>query len=151
MAQALLLAVLHDITSRKLAERTLRESEERYRTIVENISDALIIHDFDGNILDANDYACRFFGYPREAFVGRNLSLISAPERSGLEASLMCGLREGREVRFEGLSVRRDGTRLPTDVVARPVSIAGRGLVHGFVRDITDRKRAEEDRSKLEA
>ncbi len=138
------LAIVHDITDRKRAEAAHRESEERYRTIVENIPDALIVHDFDGNILDANDRACELYGYERDTLVGQNLRVISVPERMELETYLMDVLRERREARFEGLSVRRDGTRFPTDVVARLVSIAGRGIVHGFVRDVTDRKRAED-------
>jgi PAS domain S-box-containing protein len=59
-----ILSVTRDIADRKKVEEALRESERNYRTIVENVNDAIYIFDFEGNIIDVNENACRWWGIP---------------------------------------------------------------------------------------
>lgn len=151
-------AIIRDITARKRAEELLAESEARYRTIVENSNDAIYIHDFDGNILDVNENACRMVGYDRDELVGSNLSMIDGgwrrdPEEihtDGRKASrddLEQLLRDGEAV-FERRNIRRNGSIIPVEVSVKIVSREGKGLVTGFVRDIAGRKQLEEDLQK---
>jgi len=151
-------AIIRDITARKRAEELLAESEARYRTIVENSNDAIYIHDFEGNILDVNENACRMVGYNRDDLIGSNLSVIDSgwpPDSEeihtdGRKAShddLERLLRDGAAV-FERRNIRRDGSVLPVEVSAKIVNRDGKGLVTGFVRDITRRKQLEEDLQK---
>lgn len=134
-----------DISERKRADEDLREREERYRAIVESIGDALFIHDIEGRIIDVNDSACRLYGYSREELVGANLlSLGSSPSNLGVQKERFARLRRDGEIRFEHAAIRRDGVTVATDVYAKLVSREGRGIVHGFVRDISERKRLEE-------
>jgi PAS domain-containing protein len=64
----------------KAAAEAIAESERNYRTIVENINDGLIIHDFSGKMLDVNDSLCKMLGYTRDELVGSHLSKISGLE-----------------------------------------------------------------------
>ena len=65
-----------DVTDRKSAEEELKKSEVKYRTIVENTNDAIYIHDFEGNIIDVNENACRMVGYKKDELIGSHLSKI---------------------------------------------------------------------------
>jgi len=70
----------HDIFQRKQAEKGAeRKRSFRYRTIVENINEALYVHDTEGTIQDINESACRMLGYAREELVGAHLSKIDSP------------------------------------------------------------------------
>jgi PAS domain S-box-containing protein len=140
------------------AEEALQESEARYRIIVENSNDAIYVHDFGGNIIDVNDNACRLVGYDRAELIGSNLSLIDSQWRqnSGTHQTEASGsahedlerlLRDGAAV-FERRNIRRDGTVLPVEVSVKIASREGKGLVLGFVRDITARKKLEADFQK---
>ena len=140
-----------DIAERRRADEDVRESEKRYRTIVESIGDALFIHDVEGNILEVNDAACQLYGYAREELVGNNLRRFVLPGTEADAAERLKRLSKEGRLRFENISVRKDGTRVATDVFSKMVSREGRGIVHGFVRDISELKRAQEALRSSEA
>jgi len=132
-------------TTRRVVKLTQdqRKSEARYRTIVENTNDALIIHDFQGNILDINENACRMLGYHRDELVQATLSKIDSKE------NMMCFqgrreqlLKKDQSV-FEGAYVRKDGSEVPVETSAKVVSRFGNGIIQGFSRDISERKEFE--------
>jgi len=146
-------ASLTDITDRKRMEENLRLSETKYRTIVENANDAIYIYDFEGNIIDVNENACRMVGYYRDELIGAKLSKIDKAwqifENPELEQ-----LIERGSTTFERENVHKDGTVMPVEVSMKIVNSEGKGIMLGFVRDITDRKRMEEEllrASKLES
>ncbi len=140
----LLLESFVDISDRKRMEESLRRSEQRYRSIVEHINDALYMHDFDGILLDVNDNTCSLLGYTREELIGSHLSCFDGPENARHIPERMKSLMETGILVFDGEHLRKDGTLVPTSVSARVVSREGRGIVQSFLRDITERKRAEE-------
>ncbi|MCX5812838.1 MAG: PAS domain S-box protein [Proteobacteria bacterium] len=133
-----------DITERKEAERALKDSEKKYRTIVENTNDAIYIHDLDGNIIDVNENACRMVGYTRDELIGANLAKIDKawqfPENPECEQ-----LIERGSTAFERENVRKDGSVVCVEVNVKIVNPEGKGIVQGFVKDITDRKQAEDE------
>ncbi|MFA6216631.1 MAG: PAS domain S-box protein [Candidatus Omnitrophota bacterium] len=137
-------AVVSNITERKRAQDALLASENKYRSIVENINDALYIHDFKGTILDVNENACRMTGYNREELLGASLAKIDSPENTQLMQKHMQRLLNDGKVEFDGQHMRSDGSRVWVTVSAKIVSRLDNGIVQGFVKDITDRKRAEE-------
>ena len=141
--QRAVLGVAIDITERIKAEEEIRASEERYRTIVENTNDAIYIHDFEGNIIDVNENACVMAGYNRDELVGANLSEIDNPENTKYLPVRMEQLTKDGSILFEGSHVRKDGSLVPVEVSAKVITRNGKGIIQGFVRDITDRKLAE--------
>jgi PAS domain S-box-containing protein len=126
----------------------IRESEEKYRSIVEHVNDALIIHDFDGNVLDVNDNTCELLGYSREELIGSHLSRFDSPEDALNISEHTKTLLETGMLFYDGEHVRKDGTRVSTSVSARVVSREDGGIVQSFLRDITERKKAEAEREE---
>ena len=69
-----------DITKYKKSEEKLKETEERYRTLIENVNDAFLLHESEGIILDVNQKACELFGYEKKQLVGKPLSEFTSEE-----------------------------------------------------------------------
>jgi PAS domain S-box-containing protein len=141
---------IQDITERKHFEAALVQSERRYRSIVDNVNDAFYIHDFDGTILDCNGNACRMLGYGHEELVGASLKKIDSPDEAHLMPARMKKLMIDGRVVFEGAHIRKDGSAVAVNVSGRIVSRNGNGVVQSFVRDISDRKLADENMMKAQ-
>jgi diguanylate cyclase (GGDEF)-like protein/PAS domain S-box-containing protein len=141
--------VTHDITARKQAETAIRESEERYRLLVEGAKDyAMLLTDPDGLITRWNLGAERIFGYTEAEILGQPLSRIFTPEDIAHGApvdELRTALMEGR-AEDERWHMRKDGTRFWASGVNTPLRDEA-GELRGFakvLRDSTVRKQAEE-------
>jgi len=139
-----------DATERRRSAQALQDSEAKYRMIVENLNDALYIHDFEGAILDVNENACKMLGYAREELVGATMARVdSAESMRHFPERLEQLLRQGAVV-FEAEHARKDGRLVPVEVSAKVVTREGKGVVQAFVRDIAERKQAEEERQRLQ-
>ncbi len=133
--------VVLETTKRRGAEQALRDSEAQYRTLVESASDAILVSDAQGHLLDANATGCRMFGYSLdELLTMRNTDLVVSSEaaRLALEASR---LNASGVVSSEWQCRRKDGS-LFTGAFSATVLPDGRRL--GILRDVTERKRADE-------
>ncbi|MBI5829704.1 MAG: PAS domain S-box protein, partial [Chloroflexi bacterium] len=130
----------HDITERKQAEDALRESEERYRTLVEYASDGIFLSDAQGRYLDVNPRACDMLGYSREELLSMSIADVIAPEELAARPIRFDELRAGKALISERQLRRRDGSFLEVEISAR---ILPDGRLQGIARDITERKRAE--------
>ncbi len=141
--------VVRDITERRRTDERLRQSEERFRLLVEGVRDyAIIPLDRDGRITSWNQGADRVAGWSADEAVGRHFGLFYPPEEVAAgrpQAALETARREGR-FEEENWRVRSDGSRLWAHTALAPLDVdAGPSL--GFVlitRDITDRRAAEE-------
>src|SRR5271166_6370229 len=136
----------NDITERKQAEEELRESETRFRTIVDHAADAFFVHDQEHKVLDVNRQACESLGYTPEELIGMHPVDFDPYMDAGLLQRIRERLEAGEVFSFETRHRRKDGTMFPVEVRLRSFSRSGRRLHLALVRDITERKKAEEER-----
>ncbi len=136
-------AVIRDITDRKRAEDALRASEEDYRHLFEQASDAILIVDPANDIvLDVNTRACTLYGYAHNAFVGLSMSQIRR-DSSTRNGHVRAAVEELGASEYESVHQRADGTTFAVAVTATPLVFQGRAALLCFNRDITARKDAE--------
>jgi PAS domain S-box-containing protein len=136
-----------DITKRKQAEEALRESEENLRTYLENAPDGVYLNDLKGNFLYVNKKAEEILGYKREELIGKGfLKLNILPAKYLAKAGKLLALnaigRPNGPDEFE--LTRKDGSPRWVEISTAPIKQGGEIVVIGFVRDITERKEAEE-------
>ena len=143
-------AFFTDVTERKKAELDLQESEERFRSLFELSPLAVFFGRPDGGITAANSVACKMLGYTEEQFVAAGRFGVLDPDDPRLGPALEDRSRTGRVQGVELTAVRKGGERFPVEVDS---ILVGTDPPHSFVmmRDITERKRMEEDLRRSEA
>jgi PAS domain S-box-containing protein len=129
-----------DITERKRAEQALRESEERFRGIFELAFEGIVIHE-NGVILDANPAFEKMYRYQPSELVGMPILHLTAKESRELALEKF---RSASQETYEAVALRKDGTTFRAEVIAKQRMYKGRRVRVVAVRDITERKRAEE-------
>ncbi len=143
-----------DVTERKEAEEALRKSEERYRTIIENLQDGYFENDLAGNFIFVNDVICKNLGYTREELIGMNYRQYTEEEgRKNLLQHYGELYRTEQPIKpFEAAYIRKDGGKLLAEISVSLIRdsegkpIGFRGISH----DITERKQAEEEKLSLQ-
>jgi PAS domain S-box-containing protein len=145
-----------DITEQRRAEEErrahveeLRASESRFRILFDFAADAFMIHDETGAVVDANRQACENLGYAREELIGKPLAHFDADFDAAMFQRVKEQVEAGEIVTFETRQRRKDGTVFPVEIRARLVRQIDRLLAVSLSRDITERKRAEEERERL--
>jgi PAS domain S-box-containing protein len=146
-----------DITERKKAEESLRENEERTRLIVDSALDAVVTMDTRGLITGWNPQAETIFGWPSEDVIGRRMDEFIIPlryreaHRRGLEHFLASNNAPMLNKRIELTALHRDGHEFPVELAIVPIRTGESFSFSAFVRDITERKRAENTLQDLRA
>ncbi len=141
---------LRDVTERRRMSAELAASEKRFRSVVQSASDAIIIADRDLRVVSWNSGAEAIFGYAADEIIGMPLTTIIPDEYRDLHTKGMSRLRSqpaaphliGKTVELAGL--RKGGGRFPVDLSLGMWSSGGEVFFSGIVRDITERKKAEE-------
>jgi PAS domain S-box-containing protein len=144
-------SIWRDITAQKRAEQSIRQSEEKFRTLFESATDALFILDLEGNFIAVNKTAYERLGYTREEMLSMHLSRLDPPEFAAkVSARLQQVLNRGHAV-MESAHLKKDGSVMPVEINARIIEYDGRKAVFSIIRDISERKRAEEQLADLNA
>jgi PAS domain S-box-containing protein len=146
-----------DIEDRRRAEQELRRSEARKAAILDSALDCIVTIDHQGCITEFNPAAERTFGYRRDELVGQPLADVIVPpalrerHRQGFARYLATGETRVLGRRIEMTAVRSDGSAFPTELAITRIPLDGPPSFTGYLRDITERKRAEEELRRSEA
>ena len=141
---------IRDITERHLAEQSMRESEARYRTLVEHAPEVIVVFDVDqGRFVDVNDNACRFFKMDRATLLASGPDKISPSQQSdgspsfGVPRGYIDGALAGEAPVFEWVHCDSLGQTMPCEVRFVRLPSSNRRLIRASIADITERKRSE--------
>jgi PAS domain S-box-containing protein len=141
---------IRDISDRKQAEQELRDNQAKLQAIVDNTVDGLITIDEKGYIETFNRACEQIFGYKFSEVMGQNVKILMPAPYHGEHDGYLKNYHDtgtkkiigmGREVKGQ----RKDGSTFPLDLSVSEVNVQGRRLYSGIVRDISDRKEAEEN------
>jgi PAS domain S-box-containing protein len=151
-----LLGITLDITERKRVEEALSESKERISAILESSMDAIIMVDEDGIVSYFNPSAENMFGYKHSEAIGKSLhALIVSEEAREKYSQTLPNFQSTGQCKIVGKpievnAIRKDGARFPVEISIVSMQIKGKWHAAGTIRDITGRRRAEEERKRLE-
>ena len=145
--------------ARRERVEALRESEGRFRAAFEGSHDAITITAKEGRLLDCNQRALEMYGLEsKDGFLHRRPADFSPPfqpdgrpSREVAREKIDKVMREGGFSRFEWLHQRSDGQTFPTEIILTSYQLGGETVLQATIRDITERKRAEEEREQLHA
>jgi PAS domain S-box-containing protein len=131
-------------------QEDLRQSEERYRVVTETASDAIFMIDINSQILFVNDAAERIFGYASDEMIGKRLTMLMPEHLRGAHQAALKRYVETRKRRLdwevlELTGLHKSGKEIPLEVSFGEALREGEHFFTGFVRDITERKRYEEE------
>ncbi len=137
--------LVHTIDERKRTEESLRESEDKFRSIVEQATDGIMIADTESKIIiEANKAICLMFGYTRDEIVGLSIDNIH-PEKDLPAARDIFERQQRGEISLapEVPMLKKDGSVFYADISATQVTVGGKQCLVGIFRDTTERKRTE--------
>ncbi|HWI66233.1 MAG TPA: EAL domain-containing protein [Symbiobacteriaceae bacterium] len=138
-------AVGRDVTTFKQYERLLRESEQLYRALFEYSPDGVFTLDFEGHLITMNPACTQITGYEAQELVGQKLSGLGTPEQAETIRESFRSVMQSEARNFETAIRHKDGRTLFLHATLVPLMIEGAVVgAYGVVRDITERKRAEE-------
>ncbi|MFM6924259.1 MAG: PAS domain S-box protein [Ferruginibacter sp.] len=136
-----ILGAMQDITEREHAQKAILESEEKYRTIIEQAADGIFIADENTYLLDVNSAGCQMGGYTRAELQKLKFEDVIPPEDLVSNPLRITMIRKGESVINERRLIRKDGSIIDVEISAQKLQD---GRYQLFVRDISERKKAEE-------
>ena len=144
-----ILVISHDITDRKRAEEQLKESEEKFRLIFDEAEDSIVLNEMKenglpGKIIEANEATTKRLGYTKEELLNMTPQDIVAPEMRAEMRKNAEEIRNKGYAIFENIHMAKDGRRIPVEVNNHIMEFKGKKIALTVVRDITERKKAEE-------
>ncbi len=150
ISNAMIESVDREITERKKIEKELQESEEKFRTISDAARDAIVMIDDEGNASFWNQGAERIFGYTAQEIAGKELHSVIVPSKyrslsqEGFSKFKFTGQGPVLGKTLELTALRKDGTEFPVSLPVSAVKLQDKWHAIGIVRDITERKKAEQ-------
>jgi len=153
--QRVLVSIIRDITERKQVEKSLMESERRYRSLFEVAQDGIVLHELQEGetltckIIDVNAAACQQLGYTKEELLALSPSDYSKGKEVFSSERIREILTKGQAT-FENVHVTKDGREIPMEVNRQLFELDGKKCILSFTRDISERKKAETELLKSE-
>jgi PAS domain S-box-containing protein len=141
----LFVLIMRDVTERRRVEAALRENEHRYRALFSKAMDGILLLDVQGNIVSVNDAFARMHGYGVDELLDMNLRDLDTPETRALLPERYARILARESLGFEVEHFHKDGHVVPLDVASSAIDIDGKLHVLAFHRDITERRRTEQD------
>ncbi len=136
--------IFTNITKHKKAEYELKESENKFRTLFDNVGDSIIIVDLDSNILEVNKTACKHLGYSKDELLKMTPMDLVTPEYAVLILSRIKELTQKGSAFYESITVSKDGEIRPVEISSKIINYKNEKAVLSVIRDITERNRAKE-------
>ena len=131
-----------DVSVNKRAELKMKRSEEKYRNLVEQASDGIVISDLDGVIIEVNNSMCLMSGYPETEMLGQHLYKFLPEEDLETNPLRFNELMQGKALLYERRLLRKNGSMLDIEVNSK---MASSHTIIGFIRDISERKKYERE------
>ncbi len=145
----LFLSVRRQVLQVRRVDEARVVAERRYHEIFDASADVQLVVDATGRILEANDAALQRYGYSRAELLALSVRELASPRRiDELPAAFAAALQHARS--FEWLHRARDGREIPVEIHATPVTLDGQPRIYATVRDISERKRHEDERAHRE-
>lgn len=129
-----------DVTDIKEITLSLQQNEEKYRSLIEQASDGIVITDMEGAILEVNNSIKKIIGFGEEELIGYNIATFLPEEDNYTNPLRINELMQGRSLLYERRLLKKDGTILDVEVNSK---MASSHTLIGFIRDISERKKVE--------
>ena len=139
-----------DVDDRKKAEQAIIESEKNYRSLINGMSDAVWVVNFDGNFVDVNDAAVKVLGYSRDELLSfgiKDVDKYLTPEQA---KAIMSRVASIGIQSFETVHTAKDGTEIPVEIISSQITYRGKPAVLGIARNISERKKEEKELKESE-
>ncbi|MDX8379137.1 MAG: PAS domain S-box protein [Gallionella sp.] len=140
-----LVIAFQDISERRMMEEKLSESEDKYHSIFESIRDGVELVSMAGRIIDLNHVSYEQLGYSKIEMQGQILASFASAEYAANVPDRMALIKSKGQLTFESERICKDGSILPIEVNAHLVHICNETLYLSVIRDISDRKRLEQE------
>jgi PAS domain S-box-containing protein len=139
--------IIEDITERKRAEEDVLIQKAYFERLFNSAPEAIALHDNNDIVLDVNDEFTKLFRYSRNEAIGRPINeLVASASYQGEAAALSAQLIQGKRVEVDSRRKRKDGTLVDVSILGAPIVRDGKQMgVYAIYRDITERKKAEEE------
>ncbi len=147
----MILAIIHDITERKKALEKLKESEEKFQTVTDNLPQGLFVHNFEGNFVLVNKASCGLTGYTEKELLSMKVSDVDpASQTRDDRQNLWLKMKKGGSKRVESTHYRKDDSTYPAEVYLSAIKLDDVPVILAIAHDITKRVEALEKLSKSE-
>jgi PAS domain S-box-containing protein len=145
----LVLAVVRDVSQKRLAEQALRRSELQFRSLFEFSPDAIVVTNREGNITEVNAQVEKFFGYPRSKLIGQTIEILIPERFRSTHPKHRANYAAHSRVRtmsagFDLYGRRSDGSEFPVDIMLGPVEGPEGQVVLSVIRDLSEKREAED-------
>ncbi len=142
-----LLGTAIDMSELQLAQKEIKKSEEKYRSLFEQASDAIMVTDYNGNFLDVNESLCKMFGYTKEELLKKQIFDLIDPEHLKTQPILFNKLAEGHHIFSKRKMLHKNGRIIEVEANVKKIS---EGSVLAIARDITERIKVENELAESE-